>query len=149
MSTIQLRFSMYGHHFSKSIIDTTRAASPLARQSILLSPRQQVGGQYDIIYKWAMWPHIGRLLDIYIRALGIYSIRNLVHRWFNLISIPPKKNWSNKRVRFQNQVEGCVSKIDQLLCMRISVDRFFELTSSFDRFLKRAFYLIDCWSEGS
>jgi len=34
-----------------------------------------------------------------------------------------------------------VSKIDQIQCTRIAVDRFFKLASSFDRFFKRPFLL--------
>jgi len=36
-------------------------------------------------------------------------------------------------------LEGRVSKIDQLQCIIIAVDRFFKLSSSFDRVFKRAF----------
>ena len=43
------------------------------------------------------------------------------------------------RVSKNNQAKECVSKNDQLQCIRIAVDRFFKQTLSLDQFLKLAF----------
>jgi len=45
------------------------------------------------------------------------------------------------RVSEINQVKGYVSKNDQLQYVRIAVDRFFKVASSFDRFFERAFLI--------
>jgi len=56
-----------------------------------------------------------------------------------------RKNEMEGRVSKIDQVKGYFSKIDHLQCIMIAVDRYFTLTSSFDRLFKRVnFYLIDC-----
>jgi len=62
---------------------------------------------------------------------------------------PLQKKKSNVRACSKiDYIKESVSKIDQLRCVRIAVDRFSKRTSTFDRFFKGVFLLDRLLIEG-